>query len=130
MRISDWSSDVCSSDLADPGQRDLGPLHYLGGWQLSSAHHGFGGISSLLAEPDGQILALSDSGTLMGFHVGSGRGERRPFIAPLPIRPQDRDRPWWAWASAAMAREPATGRHWGGVELDRMSTREVKAILR
>src|SRR3546814_2077093 len=22
MRISDWSSDVCSSDLRDPGQRD------------------------------------------------------------------------------------------------------------
>src|SRR3546814_1817937 len=23
MRISDWSSDVCSSDLAEPGQREV-----------------------------------------------------------------------------------------------------------
>src|SRR3546814_3587436 len=32
MRISDWSSDVCSSDLADPGQHeDLGRAHDAGG---------------------------------------------------------------------------------------------------
>src|SRR3546814_19517963 len=29
MRISDWSSDVCSSDLAGLGQQGLGRLHTL-----------------------------------------------------------------------------------------------------
>ncbi|MCB4861382.1 esterase-like activity of phytase family protein [Sphingobium sp. PNB] len=119
-----------SLNAADPAQRDLGMLHYLGGWQLSSTHHGFGGISSLLAEPDGQILALSDSGTLMGFHIGRGRAERRPFIAPLPIRPQDRERPWWAWDSEAMAHDPATGRYWVGFELQQMICRYSPGFAR
>lgn len=115
---------------ADPAQRDLGRLHYLGGWQLSSRHHGFGGISSLLAEPDGQILALSDSGTLMGFHIGPDKADRRPFIAPLPIRPQDRDRPWWAWDSEAMTRDPATQRYWVGFELQQMICRYSPGFAR
>lgn len=115
---------------ADPAQRDLGRLHYLGGWQLNSTHHGFGGISSLLAEPDGQILALSDSGTLMGFHIGPGKADRRPFIAPLPIRPQDRARPWWAWDSEAMTRDPATRRYWVGFELQQMICRYSPGFAR
>lgn len=117
-------------NAADPAQRTLGPLHYLEGWQLSSAHHGFGGISSLLAESDGQILALSDSGTLMGFHVGPGKAQRHPFIAPLPIRPQDRDRPWWAWDSEAMALDPATQRYWVGFELQQMICRYSPGFAR
>lgn len=119
-----------SLNAADPAQRDLGRLHYLGGWQLNSTHHGFGGISSLLAEPDGQILALSDSGTLMGFHIGPGKAERRPFIAPLPIRPQDRDRPWWAWDSEAMTHDPATQRYWVGFELQQMICRYSPGFAR
>ncbi len=119
-----------SLNAADPAQRDLGRLHYLGGWQLNSIHHGFGGISSLLAEPDGQILALSDSGTLMGFHIGPGKADRRPFIAPLPIRPQDRDRPWWAWDSEAMTHDPATQRYWVGFELQQMICRYSPGFAR
>lgn len=119
-----------SLNAADPAQRDLGRLHYLGGWQLNSTHHGFGGISSLLAEPDGQILALSDSGTLMGFHIGPGKADRRPFIAPLPIRPQDRDRPWWAWDSEAMTHDPATQRYWVGFELQQMICRYSPGFAR
>ncbi|WP_313808565.1 esterase-like activity of phytase family protein [Sphingobium sp.] len=117
-------------NAADPAQRDLGRLHYLGGWQLSSAHHGFGGISSLLAEPDGQILALSDSGTLMGFHIGPGKPRRHSFIAPLPIRPQDRDRPWWAWDSEAMTHDPTTQRYWVGFELQQMICRYSPGFAR
>src|SRR3546814_10971655 len=33
-------------NAADPGKRDLGPLPYLGGWQLRRAHPGFGGRES------------------------------------------------------------------------------------
>ncbi|WP_242125279.1 esterase-like activity of phytase family protein [Sphingobium sp. Sx8-8] len=115
---------------ADPMLRRLGRLTYLGGWQLRARHSGFGGISSLLAEPDGQILALSDSGTLMGFHIGPGKPARHPFIAPLPIRPQDRDKPWWAWDSEAMAHDPASDRYWVGFELQQMICRYSPGFAR
>lgn len=101
----------------DPALRRIGPLLYLGGWQLDSPHSGFGGISSLLVDPPGQVLALSDSGTLMGFHVGAGAPTRHPFIAPLPVREEDRHEPWWAWDSEAIAHDPATGRYWVGFEM-------------
>lgn len=115
---------------ADPSFRRLGRLTYLAGWQLSSTHQGFGGISSLLADPGGQILALSDSGTLMGFHVGSGAAQRRPFIAPLPVRPRDRDKPWWAWDSESMTHDPATDRYWVGFELQQMICRYSSSFAR
>lgn len=102
---------------ADAPVHSVGALDYLGGWQLSSPHRGFGGISSLLVAPPAQILALSDSGTLMGFSVQPGRNDRHPFIAPLPIRQEDRDQPWWAWDSEAMAHDAATDRYWVGFEM-------------
>lgn len=103
--------------LADPAQRKAGQLHYLGGWELTSTSAGFGGISALLIDPAGDILGLSDSGTLMGFHAGPGEARRRPFIAPLPVRQQDRDQPWWAWDSEALTHDPGTDRYWVGFEL-------------
>jgi hypothetical protein len=115
---------------ADPTLRALGRLAYLGGWQLSARHPGFGGISSLLAEPDGQILALSDSGTLMGFHIGPGTSARHPFIAPLPMRPQDREKPWWAWDSESMTHDPASDRYWVGFELQQMVCRYSPGFAR
>lgn len=108
---------VLPLNSADPGDRRVGALDYLGGWQLSSPHHGFGGISSLLVEQQDQVLALSDSGTLMGFALTPHPNNRHPFIAPLPIRPQDQDQPWWAWDSEAMAYDPATNRYWVGFEM-------------
>lgn len=104
-------------DSSDPDRRRVGTLTYLGGWQLGSDNPGFGSISSLLVDGPGQILALSDAGVLMGFHVGPGRASRRPFIAPLPVRAQDRDRPWWSWDSESMTHDPASDRYWVGFEL-------------
>lgn len=115
---------------ADPSLRRLGRLSYLGGWQLSSSHRGFGGISALLADPDGQMLALSDSGTLMGFHAGPGKAERRPFIAPLPVRPQDSGKPWWAWDSEALTHDPASDRYWAGFELQQKICRYSSSFAR
>jgi hypothetical protein len=106
-----------SLSTADPAVRSVGALDYLGGWQLSSPHHGFGGISSLLVQGRDEVLALSDSGTLMGFTLHPRRDSRHPFIAPLPFRAQDADQPWWAWDSEAMAHDPATGRYWVGFEM-------------
>lgn len=101
----------------DPSVRQVGALHYLGGWQLSSPHRGFGGISSLLVDPAGQVLALSDSGTLMGFALHPAADSRHPFIAPLPVRPEDRAKPWWMWDSESIAHDPATDRYWVGFEM-------------
>ena len=74
-------------DPSDPARRSIGALTYLGGWELQSANPGFGGISALLAAGPGEMLALSDSGILMGFHVGDGPHLRRPFIAPSSAGP-------------------------------------------
>jgi hypothetical protein len=104
-------------NATDPMRRRMGALTYMGGWELRSANAGFGGISALLASSQGEMLALSDSGILMGFHVGPRAASRRPFIAPLPIRPQDRQRPWWAWDSESLTHDPATDRYWVGFEL-------------
>ncbi|MEK7343372.1 MAG: esterase-like activity of phytase family protein [Pseudomonadota bacterium] len=101
----------------DPGLAYAGALDYLGGWSLESDNPGFGGLSSLLADPSGQMLGLSDSGILMGFHIGPGAERLRPFIAPLPVRAKDRHRPWWSWDSEALVHDPATDRYWVGFEL-------------
>ncbi|SEJ34935.1 hypothetical protein SAMN05518849_105152 [Sphingobium sp. AP50] len=101
----------------DPALRHVGALDYLGGWVVESANPGFGGISALMVTPPGDVLGLSDSGLLMGFHVGPGEAARRPFIAPLPIRAQDRYRPWWAWDSESLAHDPVSDRYWVGFEL-------------
>ncbi|MDO7834776.1 esterase-like activity of phytase family protein [Sphingobium sp. HBC34] len=100
----------------DPALRRAGALAYLGGWALDSDNGGFGGLSALLVTGPGQMLGLSDSGVLTGFHVGQGPGSRRPFIAPLPVRAQDRHRPWWSWDAESLAYDPAIDRYWVGFE--------------
>jgi len=114
----------------DPALRRMGALAYLGGWELRSANPGFGGISAMLVSPPGDVLALSDSGILMGLHVGPGEARRRPFIAPLPIRPQDRDRPWWAWDSESLTHDRATDRYWVGFELQQAICRYSPGFAR
>lgn len=100
----------------DPALRRAGALDYLGGWALESDDGGFGGISALMVTAPGQILGLSDSGVLTGFHVGPGPESRRPFIAPLPVRAQDRHRPWWSWDAESLTHDPAIDRYWVGFE--------------
>jgi hypothetical protein len=106
-----------SLDSGDPARRTVGALTYLGGWALESDNPGFGGISALLVEDGGQILGLSDSGVLTGFHAGAEEATRRPFIAPLPVRPQDRHRPWWQWDSESLTHDRASDRYWVGFEM-------------
>lgn len=102
---------------AEPDRRWAGALLYQGAWEVRSDNPGFGGISALLATPHGDMLGLSDSGLLMGFHVGDQPAQRRPFIAPLPVRSEEAELPWWSWDSESLTHDPATDRYWVGFEL-------------
>src|SRR3546814_8795163 len=82
MRISDWSSDVCSSDLADPFQR-LRPLFC---WPLGRCSRG-------------AIFDYSSASL-----QGGGRGERHAqhcrwrgkIIVRRPLdQPPERRADWW-----------------------------------
>lgn len=117
-------------DTGDPRRRSVGQLDYLGGWELHSSNPGFGGISALRVTSPGQILGLSDSGILTGFHVGEGTPARRPFIAPLPVRAQDRVRGWWEWDSESLAYDPVSHRYWVGFELQQMICRYAPGFAR
>lgn len=114
----------------DPNAKAVGVLSFREAWALDSAHPGFGGISALLVTPPGQVLALSDSGVLMGFHVGGGPPSRRPFIAPLPLRDGERGDDWRYRDSEAMTHDPDTDRYWVGFELQQMICRYGPGFVR
>lgn len=117
--------------LADePGITRVGRLAFRQAWALSSAHPGFGGISALLVTPPGQVLALNDSGVLMGFHVGADAPTRRPFIAPLPLREGERGDDWRYRDSEAMTHDPESDRYWVGFELQQMICRYGPGFVR
>src|SRR3546814_3335381 len=67
MRISDWSSDVCSSDLADRGLRVDLPGAGLADDEVRAALHA-GGVAHGLAQ--GVVLALGQGEFLDQAHVG------------------------------------------------------------
>jgi len=91
----------------------FGPLRLLDAWQLTSPHPAFGGISSLIADDDGGLTALSDSGETFSFRVApDGAG----VLRPLPRFDAERDVPKWRWDSESMVRDPASGRIWVGFE--------------
>lgn len=113
-----------------PGVPTAGLLSFRGAWALTSAHPGFGGISALRVTPPGQVLGLSDSGVLMGFHVGQGTPTRRPFIAPLPLREGERGDDWQYRDSEAMTHDPQTDRSWVGFELQQMICRYGPGFVR
>lgn len=108
-------------DGRDPSVRSAGPFRWLGSWELRSKHRDFGGISSMIAdEEDGSLLTLSDGAALVGMPMpGQPLSPRahRPFIAPLPVRAEERGWPNWKWDSESMIHDPESGRYWVGFEL-------------
>src|SRR3546814_8863565 len=80
MRISDWSSDVCSSDLLTPVVKGIGALR--------GAQHEMADLAGLIADPasDPEMRALAES----EFH---GLKERLPDLEhelKILLLPKDR----------------------------------------
>lgn len=68
------------------GRTRLGPLLYLGGWQLGSDNPRFGGISAIHVDA-GRVTALSDAGTLIRFPLPRGSSSVAGTIDGLPDAP-------------------------------------------
>ncbi|MBK5263639.1 MAG: esterase-like activity of phytase family protein [Alphaproteobacteria bacterium] len=117
-------------DASNPKRNRVGRLKYLAGWELSSNHPYFGGVSAMAIRPDGRIIALSDGGDLFGFRLDQKNGGMREFIEPLPIRPAERDWPKWKWDSEGLIHDPQSGRYWVTFELIHRICRYAPAFAR
>lgn len=65
-----------------PGDRQLGPFRYLGGWVLTSDDRRFGAISSMSVR-NGEVIALGDSGILFRFPEPASDEDR---VEIIPVR--------------------------------------------
>lgn len=117
-------------NASNPAQHRTGRLEYLAGWELTSDHPPFGGLSAMTVRPDGHIIALSDSGDLFGFRLPGEQRGMREFIAPLPRRTHEDDWPKWKWDSEALIHDPESGRYWVTFELIHRICRYSPAFAR
>ncbi len=95
-------------------RRQLGELHYLGGWSLVAGLPTFGGISSMRIADDGAVVALGDGGEVMTFREGVERGRAR--LRLLPILQTEKGKPRLGWDTESMTSDPVSGRIWVGFE--------------
>lgn len=73
-------------DAGDPGRRDVGRLHFLGGWSLDSPDARLGGLSGLYVE-NGQAVAVSDVGMLAYFPLPGASPDPRIRFQPVTQGP-------------------------------------------
>lgn len=66
----------------DPGRRDVGRLHFLGGWELNSPDRRFGGLSGLRILGD-DVIAVSDVGMVMTFPLPGTSAAPRVRFQPV-----------------------------------------------
>lgn len=102
---------VTARPLPVPPQ-SYGPLRLTGLWHLTGSHRAFGGISALLVDDNGHVLALADSGETTRFTLTGGPAR----IAALPRTAAIQSEPRWKQDSESMTRDPRTGRIWVGFE--------------
>lgn len=101
-------------DARDPARRRIGPLVFLGGWELKGRDDAFGGFSAMSAT-DGDLQFLTDAGGLVRLRIDAAGRIANVHFADLPGGPgqgwlkQDRD-------TESMTRDPETGRVWVGFE--------------
>lgn len=89
----------------------LGAFHLEQAWQVHSRTHRFGSYSALLMRPDGEMLALSDSGNFLRFRA-PGEPQARSRLGKLPLSDNDtkEDR------DVESATEDGSGTIWLGLE--------------
>lgn len=76
----------------DPGRRDVGRLHFLGGWELASPDRRFGGLSGLRIDGN-EAIAVSDAGMVITFPLpGTSAAPRLRFFPVLDGPGQGRSR--------------------------------------
>lgn len=70
----------------DPGRRDVGRLHFLGGWQLSSPDPRLGGLSGLRIVGN-EAIAVSDAGMVVSFPLPETSAAPRVRFQPVTEGP-------------------------------------------
>lgn len=66
----------------DPGRRDVGRLHFLGGWELASPDRRFGGLSGLRIDGN-EAIAVSDAGMVISFPLPGTSAAPRVRFQPV-----------------------------------------------
>jgi len=100
-------------DESNPARTMLGSLHYLGGWELMTDTRSFGGLSALRVQPDGRLLALSDSAVVVDMPQPGDPGLSIARRLPRQVG-ANASRPMFD--SESLAHDPATGQYWVGFE--------------
>lgn len=93
----------------------LGPLVWLGGWDLKASRPDFGGTSSMQIDERGNMVALSDNGEVTVFRPGVPSSSAT--LMPVPAFDFEIGSPKWRWDTESMTHDPATGQLWVGFEL-------------
>jgi hypothetical protein len=70
----------------DPGRRDVGRLHFLGGWELASPDRRFGGLSGLRIDGN-EAIAVSDAGMVLTFPLPGASAAPRVRFLPVEQGP-------------------------------------------
>lgn len=73
-------------DAGDPGRRNVGRLHFLGGWSLTSPDERLGGLSGIHVE-NGEAIAVSDTGMIARFPLPGTAGTPRIRFQPVEQGP-------------------------------------------
>ena len=71
----------------DPARRDVGRLHFLGGWELDSPDRRMGGLSAIHVE-NGEVIAASDAGTILRFPLPGTVAQPRVRFQPIVDGPR------------------------------------------
>src|SRR3546814_11091462 len=102
MRISDWSSDVCSSDLLPIGSLDIEDVSI----RFSGDHcgHAEGRVRAHVA---GQVAGLNLSQGLSGFATCAGETVLLPLVSQSGM---EKDRKSVVWGKCVLVRVDLGGR--------------------
>ncbi|WP_333605536.1 esterase-like activity of phytase family protein [Novosphingobium sp.] len=93
--------------------RYLGPFRFEGAWHLISRDWRFFGYSSMLPQPNGDILAVNDAGGYLRFSPPAAAAHR-PQAGWFSFRDDKTDK--LAHDSESVAYDSRTGRYWLGLE--------------